>query len=394
MEFDPKKFILELKKNKKKDLTIILPCRNEEKALPHCLKQIYYVLKNNNIDAEIIISDSSTDKSPDIAKKFSKYLDIKLIKHNKEGYGNAYLSAFPHVSSEYVFMADADASYDFNEIPNFLEALKQNNDFIIGNRFSSKLKKEVMPWSHKYIGNPVLSGLLRLLYKTKIKDCHCGMRAIKTDSLKRLNLQTTGMEFASEMIVKALKNNLIIKQISITYKERIGKSKLKTISDGWRHLRFMLLYSPLFLFFIPGLFLFLIGISSLAWFYLKNPEILGFTFYIHPMFLSSILTLTGYQLVIFSAFAKTYSITHLKEKNPSFERLYKYITIERASILGILIILIGLLIYTTIFTKWMNSNFGELNEIKNSIIALTIITLGIQTIFSSFMLSILGIKEK
>ena len=175
-------------------------------------------------------------------------------------------------------MADADASYDFNEIPNFLEALKQNNDFIIGNRFSSKLKKEVMPWSHKYIGNPVLSGLLRLLYKTKIKDCHCGMRAIKTDSLKRLNLQTTGMEFASEMIVKALKNNLIIKQISITYKERIGKSKLKTISDGWRHLRFMLIYSPLFLFFIPGLFLFLIGISSLAWFYLKNPEILGFTF--------------------------------------------------------------------------------------------------------------------
>jgi len=394
MEFDPRKFILELKKSNKKELTIILPCRNEELALPHCLKQIYHVLKNNNINAEIIISDSSTDKSPEIAKKFSKYLNLKIIKHNKEGYGNAYIHAFPHINSDYIFMADADASYDFNEIPKFLNSLKEGNDFVIGNRFSKKMEKEVMPWSHKYIGNPVLSGLLRLLYKTKIKDCHCGMRAIKTSSLKKLNLQTTGMEFASEMIVKALKNNLIIKQFPITYKPRIGASKLKTISDGWRHLRFMLLYSPLFLFFIPGLILFLIGISSISLLYFKNLEIFGFTFYIHPMFLSSILIIAGYQLIIFSIFAKTYSITHLDEKNLFFEKLYKYITIERASLIGIFIILLGLTIFTTIFYKWTSSNFGELNEIKNSIIALTLITIGVQTIFSSFMLSILGIKEK
>ena len=219
------------------------------------------------------------------------------------------------------------------------------------------------------------------------------MRAIKTNNLKKLNLKTTGMEFASEMIIKALKNKLVIKQLPINYKKRIGISKLKTFSDGWRHLRFMLLYSPLFLFFIPGLILFLLGILSLFLFYFKNPIILGFTFYTHPMFLSSLLIIIGYQLIIFSVFAKTYAITHLEE-NSGFEKFYKYITIEKASIFGFSISLIGLIIFMIIFYKWFKSGFGSLNEIKNSILALTLITLGIQTIFSSLMLSILGIKER
>ena len=314
------------------ELSIILPCKNEEKALLFCLNQINWVIKKHNLNAEIIISDSSTDKGPKIVKEFmakNPQLNIKLIKHNKDGYGNAYLEAFNHLSSEYVFMADCDGSYDFNEIPNFLRELKNGSEFVIGNRFSEKLEKNAMVWHHKYFGNPILSSLLRLFYKTKIRDSQCGMRAIKTPTLKKLNLQTTGMEFASEMIIKALKNNLKIKQLPINYKKRIGESKLKTFSDGWRHLRFILLYSPLFLFFIPGLLLFLAGITNLLLFYFKNPEVFGFTFYIHPMFLGSLLTIIGYQLIIFSIFAKTYAITHLKEKN-SFEKLYKFITLEKA----------------------------------------------------------------
>ena len=376
--------------------SIILPCRNEEKALHYCLNQIKQVLHQNNLKAEIIISDSSTDKSPEIAKQFANdnpNLNLKLIKHNKEGYGNAYLEAFKHVTTPYIFMADADQTYDFNEIPNFLAALKQNNDFIIGNRFAHKLEPKAMSFSHKYIGNPILTFLLRLFYKTKIKDCHCGMRAIKTESLEKLKLQTTGMEFASEMIIKALKNNLKIKQLSIHYKERIGKSKLNTIKDGWRHLRFMLLYSPLFLFFIPGLTLFLIGVITLLIFYFTNPTILGFTFYLHPMFLSSLLVITGYQLIIFSIFAKTYAINHLNEKSP-LEKLYKYITIGKASVLGILIFILSAIIYIGILIRWINSDFSSLNEIKNLILALTLSVIGVQTVFSSFMLSILGIKEK
>ena len=380
------------------ELSIILPCRNEEQAIIHCLNQILDTLEKNQINAEVIISDSSSDSTPSKVKQFAQQnpnkLKIKFVKHDKEGYGNAYLEGFKHVTTNYIFMADCDGTYDFSEIPNFLQELKKGNDFVIGNRFAYPLEKDVMPFSHKYIGNPILSGILRIFYRSTVRDSHCGMRAIKTSSLEKLNLQTAGMEFASEMVIKSLKNNLKIKQLPISYKKRMGESKLNTFSDGWRHLRFMLLYSPLFLFFIPGLILFLLGITTLITFYLKNPTIFGLTFYIHPMFLSSLLTITGYQLIFFSVFAKTYAITHLGESNKNFEKLYKYISIEKASILGAIIILIGLIIFTTIFYRWVGSNFGELNQIKNSILALTLITIGIQTIFSSFMLSILGIKDK
>src|SRR3989338_6137651 len=202
------------------------------------------------------------------------------------------------------------------------------------------------------------------------------------------------MEFASEMIIKDLKNKLKIKELPINYYKRKGKSKLKTFSDAWKHMRFMLLYSPLFLFFIPGLIMLLIGVASMFWFYFGSPEILGIKLFSHPMFFSSLLLISGYQLIIFSAFAKTYSITHLKEESAFMNKTYKYLTIERASILGFLIIFFGFIIYFFILKKWLNSGFGELNEIKNSIVALTLITTGIQTIFSSFMLSILAIKEK
>ncbi|MFH1358802.1 MAG: glycosyltransferase family 2 protein [archaeon] len=379
------------------ELSIVLPCRNEEKALPYVLDQINKTLSSKNINAEIIISDSSTDNSIEVIREFAKkhprQLNIKIIKHDKVGYGNAYLEAFKHVKSPYIFMADCDGTYNFAEIPNFLNQLKKDYDFIIGNRFAYKLEKDIMPWSHKYIGNPLLSWLLRLFYKTKIKDSHCGMRAIKTSCLNKLKLQAVGMEFASEMVIKALKNNLKIKQLPIHYNPRIGKSKLNTMADGWRHLRFMLLYSPLFLFFIPGFIIFLIGIITMILFSIKNPTLFGITLYTHPIFISSMLVIVGYQLIIFSIFAKTYAITHLNEKSP-LEKYFKYITIKNASILGIIITLIGAIIYIAVLIKWINLDFSSLDEIKTLVIGLTLGVIGIQTIFSSFMLSILGIKEK
>ncbi|MAH06848.1 dolichol-P-glucose synthetase [Candidatus Pacearchaeota archaeon] len=371
------------------ELSIILPCRNEEQALPICLNQIKEIIKKERLNAEIIVSDSSTDKSPEIAIKNN----VILIKHNKEGYGNAYLEGFEKAKGKYIFMADSDLSYDFNYIPKFLNSLKENNDLIIGNRFSNKMEKNSMPLTHKYLGNPILSFTLRLLFQTKIKDSHCGMRAIKKEALEKLNLRTTGMELASEMIIKALKNNLKIKEIPISYKKRIGNSKLNPISDAWRHFRFMLLYSPLFLFFIPGLILLLTGINTFILLYAGKLKILGIQLYIHPLFISSLLTITGYQLIIFSIFAKTYAITHLNEQ-PIFKNLYKHLTLEKALILGTTITFVGLLIYLSIFYNWINTNLGNLNQIKNSILALTLTTIGIQTIFSAFILSILGIEEK
>ena len=202
------------------------------------------------------------------------------------------------------------------------------------------------------------------------------------------------MEFASEMIIKALRNSLRIKELPIDYYSRKGKSKLRGFSDAWKHLRFMLLYSPLFLFFIPGIIVFILGVLSMLWLYFGNFYLFGIRFYTHPMFVSALLIIIGYQLIFFSIFAKTYSITHLGEEGKLINKLYKYLTIEKASIFGTIIIFLGALIYVYILVEWIKKGFGDLNEIKNSIVALTFITLGVQTIFYSFMLSILGIREK
>jgi len=291
-------------------------------------------------------------------------------------------------------MADCDGSYDFREIPKFSMALEKGFDFAVGNRFGGNIEEGAMTALHRYVGNPALSGLFRLFFKSDIRDVHCGMRAITRKALDRLNLQTGGMEFASEMIIKALRGDFRIAQIRINYSKRKGESKLRSFSDGWRHLRFMLLYSPIFLFLVPGIILFFLGLESMIWMYFGTAEIFGIQLYFHPMFLSALFVILGYQLIVFAAFAKIYSITHLKEKSETFDKLFKLITIEKAGIFGSLIILAGIVVYVWIFSKWIGSGFGSLNEIKNSIVALTFTIVGFQTIFSSFMLSILGIKEK
>jgi len=374
--------------NNELEISIILPCQNEEQALSFCLSQIKETIKKNNLSAEIIVSDSSTDKSPEIAKREN----VILLKHDKDGYGMAYLEAFKIAKGKYIFMADADGTYDFREIPNFINQLREGYDFVLGNRFAGKIEKGAMPLRNKYLGNPVLSGILRIFFNTQIKDSHCGMRAITRKALQKLNLQTTGMEFASETIIKALKNNLKIKEVPINYYKRKGLSKLRPFSDAWKHLRFMLLYSPLFLFFIPGLILFLIGFLSMIWFLLSNPGAIEVKLFSRLMFLSALSIIIGYQLIVFSVFAKTYSVVHLKEQAPIMEKLYKYITIEKASAVGAIIVLLGIVVFFLI--KQPNSEFNQVREIKNSITALTMIAIGAQTIFSSFMLSILGIKEK
>jgi len=374
----------------KPKISIVLPCRNEEQALGYCLDQIKEVISKNNLSAEVIVSDSSSDRSPEIAREF----EIKLIKHNKVGYGAAYLEGFKHAKGDFLFLADADGTYNFNEISRFIKYLEQDFDLVIGDRFKGKMDKEAMPWLNRYIGNPFLSFIFRLFFKSVISDVHCGMRAIKKESLDKINLRTTGMEFASEMVIKAVKYKFKIKELPIDYHKRKGDSKLKPLADGWRHLRFMLLYSPLFLFFIPGILLFLVGVFSLSLIYLDFLVLFGIKFQYHPMFLASLVTIIGYQLIIFSLFAKTYATTHLGENNIFFDKLYKYINIETGSLIGIILGLVGMIIYFLIFWNWFRSDFGAIQEVKNSILALTIIVLGIQTIFSSFMLSILGIKEK
>jgi glycosyltransferase involved in cell wall biosynthesis len=216
-------------------LSVILPCRNEEQAIGLCLENIKTVLAKNKLLGEIIVSDSSVDHSPDIAKNLAD----KVVTHNKIGYGAAYLEAFPHAKGKYIFMADADGTYDFEEIPRFVNELEKGADLVIGNRLGGKIKPGAMPRLHRYIGTPFLSWLFRLFFEPGVDDINCGMRALKLEALQRLDLKTTGMEFASEMLIESIHKNLKIKQLPIDYYPRIGKSKLKTFSDGKRHLFFM-----------------------------------------------------------------------------------------------------------------------------------------------------------
>ena len=372
------------------ELSVILPCRNEEEAIEGCLQKINTVLASRRLNAEIIVSDSSTDSSPLIARGHN----VILVKHDREGYGAACLEGFKKARGKYIFFADADGSYDFLEIPRFLECLRGGYEFVIGNRFKGQITRGAMPWLHRYIGNPMLSSIVKIFFGARISDTQCGMRALTKGALDKLRLKALGMEFASEMVIKAVQKRLKVKELPINYYQRLGKSKLKSFADGWRHLRFMLLYSPLFLFFVPGVILFLLGFSSMFWLYLMSPVISGIKLSYHPMFVSAVLVIVGYQVMLFSLFAKTYAITHLGEENRFIQSLYRYVTIEKASLAGILVVSAGAIIYITIFFKWINSGFGAIQEIKLSIVALTLIAFGIQTIFSSFMLSILGIKEK
>jgi len=217
--------------------SIVLPCRNEQAAIAFCIRNINQTMGQAGIkDYEIIVSDSSSDNSPEIAKK----LGAKVIKQNKKGYGAAYLEGFKAAKGEYIFCADADGSYDFAEIPRFLHYLKEGNDMVIGNRFKGTIEKGAMPFSHRYIGNPLLSKILSLLFSIKVNDAHCGMRAIKKQALKKLALKTTGMEFSSEMLIESSRNNLKIKELPINYYKRKGKSKLSSIPDGLRHLNLII----------------------------------------------------------------------------------------------------------------------------------------------------------
>lgn len=378
------------------EISIILPCLNEAEAINSCLLEIQKAIKEYSLAAEVIVVDNnSKDRTAEIVKNAQlNFPELILVKEEREGYGLAYLKGMSLAKGKYIFMADGDGSYDFSEINKFLGALENGSDLVVGNRFSGKMARKAMSWSHRYLGNPFLSFLVKFFFGVKINDIHCGARAISREALNRINLYTGGMEFASEMIIKASRQKLKITEVSVNYRPRIGKSKLHSLTDAWRHIRFILLYSPLFLFLLPGIILFVFGLVFMAIFYFSNPVLFGVPLYVHPLFFFSVMVILGYQLILFSGFSKIYAITHLGDSDRQIEKIFRWLTIEKAGLVGILIALMGAIIYIIIFVNWVWSGYSSLNEIKNSVIALTLLVIGIQTFFSAFMFSILGIKEK
>jgi len=373
------------------DYSVVLPCRNEEKTIGKCIDKIKKVFEKFNLKGEIIVSDSSIDKSAMIARK----LGAKVVKHNKVGYGIALLEGLKESSGKYIIMADADNTYDFYEIPVFVDALREGYDLVVGSRFKGRIKKRAMPFIHRYIGNPLLSLIFKLFFKTKLSDIHCGFRAIRKDALEKLNLKTTGMEFASEMILAAEKNNLRIKEVPVSYSPREGESKLKSFGDGWRHLRFMLMYSPTYLFLVPG-FLFLIAGLLIVFALLKGPlQLFNFNFDIHFMFLGSLISLLGYQIISIGLYAKTYAINIGFEKHDRvIDFIAKYVSLERGLLIGFFVFIIGFIISFKILYYWISHGFAALNEIRTLLFTFTLLLIGIQTMFSTFFISLLLVEKK
>ena len=274
--------------NVKPEISVVMPCLNEEEALLFCIKEIKETIEKHNLNAEIIVIDNgSNDKSVSIAQQLQKEIPYLILLHEPvKGYGSAYQRGLKEAQGKYIFMADADFSYEFSDIPRFLEKLREGNDMVVGNRFSQKMEKDAMPWHHKYFGNPILSYIVKKLFKVKINDIHCGARAINRNFLNKVKLHTNGMEFASEMVILAVKKKLKLTEIQVQYRERKGQSKLHSIRDGWRHLRLILLYSPFYLFLIPGIIMFVAGFATLFILYFSSPKLFNIQFFIHPMFFS------------------------------------------------------------------------------------------------------------
>lgn len=376
----------------KVDVSVVLPSINEETTIGTCIEKIKKIFKKENIQGEIIVSDSSTDNTTQIARE----LGAEVIRPKSDGYGSAYMAGFTIAKGNYIVMGDADDTYDFYEIPKLLKPLQENKaDLVLGSRIKGKILPNSMPLLHRYMGNPLLSFLLNTFFGGNISDAHTGFRAIRRDALEKLDLHTTGMEFASEMIVKAMKKKLRIVEVPITYHPRKTKSKLSPFSDGWRHLRFMLLYSPNYLFLIPGFIMFLIGLLLLL--ALLNGPITLFNLRLdlHPMVLASLFAIVGFQVLIMGIFTKTYAATsHLEEETLLVKLVYKHFSLERASLLGIFMMILGIILSFDIIYSWVMSNFGPLFEVRRAIFSSTLIILGIQAIFSSFFLSILALPKK
>ena len=366
------------------DVSVVLPALDEELTISECIQKIQTVFHDNAINGEIIVADSSSDQTGTIAKS----LGARVIRSEKSGYGNAYLTAFKHARGQYIVMGDADNTYDFLEIPNLLAPLKSGADFVIGSRFKGTIHKGSMDGLHRYIGNPVLTWILNFIFHTHYSDTHSGFRAITREALDRLPLTTGGMEFASEMLVMASKERLRIEEVPISYYPRLTPSKLHSFADGWRHIRFVLLMKPLPFIAVPGFLLSVVGILLMVLFSL-NGDIESS--HLHSFILGAILVIGGIQVFLSGFLMKTYSVIHGYEKKQGFiEFLMKYHSLEIFLVLGFLLIFAGILLGLNIFLRWVSTNFGFLSEISTAIISLVLIVTGIQiflfAVFQSMML--------
>jgi glycosyltransferase involved in cell wall biosynthesis len=379
------------------ELTVVMPCLNEAKTLASCIERAMATLKEHGIAGEVVIGDNgSTDGSQEIARALgARVVDVPI-----KGYGAALLGAFAAARGKFVIMGDSDASYDFAEIPRFLEKLRAGYQLVMGNRFLGGIKPGAMPWKNRHIGNPVLSGMGRLFFRIPVGDFHCGIRAFDRAAIDKLDLRSTGMELASEMVVKAQVHGLKMTEVPATLSPdgRDRPPHLRPWRDGWRHLRFLLLYSPRWLFFYPGIALMLVGAIIHAAL-LPGPMKIGdATLDIHTLLYGGAMILVGAQGVFFAVLSRIFAITEgLLPEPRGYQRFFQSVKMEHGVIAGVVLALLGLAGSIVAVTYWGKRDFGPTSpELAMRIVvpSVVLLALGAQTIFSSFFLSLLGMKRR
>ena len=370
-------------------VSVVIPCLNEAETIEECVRQARAVLAANRIEGEVIVVDNGSD---DDSGQLAAGAGAFVVVEPERGYGSAYLAGFNAARGRYIVMADADLTYDFEEIPRFLGELEAGADVVIGNRMHN-IHPGAMPWHHRYIGNPVLSGFLNVLFRTGVDDVHCGMRALRRDLLPRLDLRTTGMEFASELVIRAAKENLDVRQFAIEYHPRGGESKLSSFRDGWRHLRFLLVHSPNYLFILPGAIMAALG-ATVELIVISRLAVFGREWDIHALIGGALLAIVGTQIVALGICAHAYGTYFMGEQDRWFDRMRARFKLEHGLLLGGGIALAGIVFGAYIVIEWINQGFGALAYERLAVLAATMIIVGIQIFFSSFLLSILGLRRR
>jgi len=376
------------------DVSVVIPCLNEANSLGTCIEKAQKAFADAGLRGEVVIADNgSTDGSVEIAKKAG----ARVVPVAQRGYGSALKAGIRAARGAFIVMGDADDSYDFSEVPRFVEEWRKGNEVVMGNRFEGEIKPGAMPWHHKYIGNPGLTALLNVLFRTGIGDSHCGMRGFTREVFERMDLRSSGMEFASEFVIKAAQIGAKTSEIPITlWKDKRGRPPhLRSFRDGWRHLRFMLLYAPNWLFLLPGGLLMAVGLALVFWL-LPGPRTMGHNVVldVHTMIFGVIFTLLGAQILAIGAFAKVFSYAERFDRNTvSLKRVLKRVSLEKGLLLGGLLFAAGCAGCAYIAWQWAASGFGPLAQVRGVLFWSMWLFLGVQIVFSSFFLSMLGISR-
>ena len=379
------------------ELTILMPCLNEAETIARCVEKAKLGLQRAGVTGEILIADNgSTDGSQAIAEK----LGARVVAVKEKGYGNALRGGVSAARGKWILMGDADDSYDFSEADRFVKNFQAGDDVVMGCRLpvgGGKIMPGAMPWKNRWLGNPVLTFIGRLFFTCPAHDFHCGLRGFTREAFEKLELQTTGMEFASEMVIKATLKKLKISEVPITL-HKDGRSRpphLKPWRDGWRHLRFMLLYSPRWLFLVPGLVLSLLGsvlAAVLAW---QDIRLGGVVLNVGTLMMACMAVVVGFQLTAFAFYTKIFAIAEgLLPEDPKLNHLFKFFTLEKGLVVGLLVLAAGLALLLRSVWLWKQAQFGPLpsmeENLRRLIPAATLILLGVQSVFSAFFLSVLG----